>query len=83
MKLFTVHDNKSQSYGPIFQAKTTVDGIRMFEQLCSDPQSFPAKYPADFVLVEIATYDDQTAQIKQYENQNIVATASDYIKKES
>ena len=38
MKLFTVHDNKSQSYGPIFQAKTTVDGIRMFEQLCSDPQ---------------------------------------------
>lgn len=57
--VFTILDNKSHVHSPPFQTRHTGEAIRMFTDLCNDDRSTVSKYPADFQLVQIATFNDE------------------------
>lgn len=50
MKLYSVYDNKSKSYGPIFEVAHDTVAIREFGNAVAQERSPLAQYPDDFEL---------------------------------
>lgn len=79
MKLISVHDVKAKAFLQIATVRTPGEGIRQFESVCRDPKTQFAQFPSDFVLVELADYDELTGIITPHETHRILATASEFI----
>lgn len=66
LKIFTVYDQKVESYFPPFFERSKGAAIRAFEQSINDPSHTFAKYPQDYCLFELGEYDDQHATIDMH-----------------
>ena len=62
-KIYTIFDSKALVFGNIFIQKTNGEAIRSFSEVANDPQSAICKYPEDFCLMEIGTFDDTKGQL--------------------
>lgn len=65
-KVFCIYDSKAEAHAAPFTGPATKWGLRQFEDLSHDPKSQVAKYPADFTLFEIGTFDEDTGLIESY-----------------
>jgi len=65
--LFCVLDLKSQVYGNIFTSVNAATALRDFQSASNDPNSDLCKYPEDFILYELGTYDDAQGLVEIYE----------------
>lgn len=63
VQIFSVYDIKSKSFGQPFYSLTRGTAIRSFTDLVNDPQTSINKYPDDFTLFEIGTFDDNSGEI--------------------
>jgi hypothetical protein len=61
-RLFTVFDSKSEVYMPPFTYRTKGEAIRAFTDSVNDSGSQMNKYPADFTLFDIGSFDDVTCK---------------------
>lgn len=61
LKMFTVYDSKAETYLRPFSMLTTGEAIRGFITTLNDPQTEYCKYPADFTLFEVGTFDETKA----------------------
>ena len=61
--VFTIYDLKSESYGPLGTGRTLGEISRMLMQTCADPNTTMSKYPEDFVLIELGSYDMVSGKI--------------------
>lgn len=66
-KLFAVFDVKTDLYSPVMTAPTVGHAKRLFAELVQDKTGLPGKYPADYKLVELGTYNDETGGIQTCE----------------
>lgn len=66
LKMFTVYDSKAETYLRPFSMLTTGEAIRGFITTLNDPQTEYCKYPADFTLFEIGTFDESMCVITPY-----------------
>lgn len=57
--VFSILDNKSHLFGPPFYSRHTGEALRNFTELVNDDRSTVSKYPADFQLVQVASFDDE------------------------
>lgn len=80
LKLFTVYDIKTEAYLPTFHMKSTGEALRAWEETCNDPKSNICKYPADFTLFEIGTWDDSTCSFEIFESKISLGSANEYKK---
>lgn len=64
LNIYTVRDNKADSYLPPFFASNEEVGTRMFYDAVVDPQNILHKHPEDFSLWCIGTYSLLTGQIQ-------------------
>jgi len=53
-----VYDKKGEYYHPPFFCRTSSDGRRVFQRLCTDSETSISSAPADFDLQQIGTFDD-------------------------
>lgn len=63
VKIFAILDLKAQAFSQPFFASTTEVGQRMFGSLVNDGQSGPFKYPDDFTLFELGSFNDGSGEI--------------------
>jgi len=79
MDLYSVRDEKANcSYEPqIF--KTQVDAIRFFDQAIQNRNTMINKYPDDFTLYKIGSFDERTGIIVDVKVEKIV-TAPELIR---
>lgn len=61
--IFSVYDVKSAIYGNPFYSSNLLTALRDFQTAASDPSSTISKYPADFQLFELGSFDDVLGQI--------------------
>lgn len=61
LKVFSLFDSKSKSYGNPFFMNSAGAAVRAFSDLINGVDSLPAKHPGDFVLYEIGSFDDGSA----------------------
>lgn len=76
MKIFSVHDAKAEAYLPPFYMRRTGEAERAFSANVKDTSTQFNQFPSDYTLVELGTFDEDTAQIKTYETPHIICNAS-------
>lgn len=79
LKLFSVFDVKADNYSPPFAAPTVGHALRSFQQLAEDKNGLPGKYPGDFKLCEIGSYNDVTGNLQSLEHPISLGFASDFL----
>lgn len=72
--MFSIYDSKAKAYSLPFHAVNDHVAMRMVGAAVNDPGTTLNKHPEDFVLYEIARFDDETAAIEII-NQRAVSTA--------
>lgn len=77
--IFQVFDSKAETYHQPFFAQATGAGLRSFSAACNNPEHDFNRYPADFTLFEIGTYDTQTGDITTYPAKKSMGLALDFI----
>lgn len=80
MKIFSIYDGKIRSFMRPFMDAHTGSALRSFEEACKEPTSPFAKFPADFVLYEIGTFNTETGLVSPYSPVNQIAAAIDYVR---
>lgn len=75
MKLFAVRDVKADAFGAPHSIATKGLALRGFADTCADERSEFAKYPDDYMLYEIGTYDPNSGQLESHRLPELVASA--------
>jgi len=78
LKIFTIYDSKTEAYMSPFFNQSTGGALRSFEEACRDENSTFHKYPSDFTLFEIGSFDDNTAQIQFHDAKISLGSANEY-----
>lgn len=60
MKVYSVFDTKAKAYLPPFFATNAAVAGRMMEDACSDPKHPFNVHSADYILFEVADFDDDS-----------------------
>lgn len=60
LQVYSIRDAKGEVYNTPFFQKTHGEAERNFRELVKDEKSMVAKYPEDFDLYHLGTYDDQS-----------------------
>lgn len=63
-RCFSIFDSKTNYYQPPFFSPTVPSGVRLFQNLVNDPTSLSGKFPDDFHLALIGTFDDTTGRFE-------------------
>lgn len=61
LQIFSVYDSKAESFSQPFFCPNAAIAIRSFSEEVSNPQSQLSKYPADFTLFHIGSFNDSTS----------------------
>lgn len=59
-RCFSIFDHKTNYFQPPFFSPTTASGVRLFQNLVNDETSLASKFPEDFQLMLIGSFDDTT-----------------------
>lgn len=63
-KIYTVYDSKAEYYlQPIFM-NTKGEALRVFADWANDKSTTIGKHPEDYILYEIAEYDNKSGEVK-------------------
>lgn len=60
--LYSVFDEKANTYNAPFPLSTDGLAIRSFLQACKDPQTDLAKYPGDYKLYCVGSFDFESGE---------------------
>lgn len=70
--MFSIRDSKTNIfYPPQFKA-TEGEAKRDFHALINDPQSLPGKYPADYSLWHLGTYDTASGELTPHTPEKLI-----------
>lgn len=78
MRFFAIYDVKSENYRFPFFQQTTGLAMRTFSEGVNDPRSELHKYPDDFKLYQLGTWDETTGEMTPCEH--MCAYARDVLK---
>ena len=76
--IYSVYDTCGECYQPPFLMKTKGEGIRAFTQAVNDSSTPLFKYPADYVLFELGTFDDVHCKYDLYKAPLRIGTAIEF-----
>lgn len=65
LRTFSIFDTKVGTYGQPFFFNHIAQASRALAELLNDPAHLAAKYPGDYQLHELATFDDATGTFTQ------------------
>lgn len=82
MKLYAVRDVKADAFMTPMAIPTEGLALRAFEEACLHPKSDVARYPQDYMLFEIGTYDPNSGLVTPtLPSPRFVASATEVIRK--
>lgn len=61
--LFSVYDSRAQLYGPIIVDVSPVNVARSFTEACRGEDSMLHRYPEDYELQCLGTFNEETGEI--------------------
>lgn len=71
--VYTIYDSKAKAYSLPFHAVNDAVATRMVGASVNDPGTTLNKHPEDFVIYELARFDDETG-VFEITNQRAVST---------
>ncbi len=79
VQLYSVYDVKTRVYSPPVCCHNDGHAERVFTNVFSDPNHMASKYPEDFKLFSVGSFDDSTAIITMVCNPKFMCNASDLL----
>ncbi len=76
--IFTVYDDKAEAYLPPFFLNTVGEALRAFSELANDPNHAFCKYPSDFTLFQIGTFDNGNCSFELLPTPTAIGKAIEY-----
>lgn len=69
MFIYSIYDRKAQYFLPVFQLKADGEAIRAFTNMVVSSDTDVSRYPGDFDLVKLASFDQHSGALvsHQYE----------------
>lgn len=80
LKVFTVYDCKVEAYLTPFFMKTKGEAIRGYSEVVNDVKTQFNRYPEDYTLFELGTYDDSTAKFVLHSTPVSIGKALEFLK---
>lgn len=78
MKVFSVRDMKSEAFLQPYFSVNQGTALRAFDEACQKQDSPFYKYPNDYVLYEIGSYDDETGLLTALTPVKMMSCAADF-----
>lgn len=63
LQIYSIRDKAVEAFGRPFFLATKGECLRVFMDLCGDPQSNLFKHPADYSVWHLGEFNDQNAEI--------------------
>lgn len=82
LNIYSVRDEKAKAYANPFFVPTTGMALRGFEQECLNKDSMLCKYPEDYNLFCLGSWDPSTGKVDHLEVPQHVGAASEYVRKD-
>jgi len=76
--VYSILDTKAEQYHNPFYAPTRGVAIRQFSEAVNDEKTELYKYPKDFILYEIGTFDGDHGVITPHDNASHIGSALDF-----
>lgn len=73
--MFSIHDRKTESFGPPYCAATPGEAERNFRTACSNPESDLHRYPEDFTLYQVGFFHNESGQLEALVTPSFVCAA--------
>lgn len=80
MKIFSVYDSKVEAYMQPFFMQSKGAAIRGYTELVNDPNHSFGKYPGDFTLFELGSFDELTAKFDMYKTPVSLGVGLEFVK---
>lgn len=64
MKVFTIYDHKAETYGDLMFQPTLGAMLRALDQELEKEESYLTKYPEDYTLCEVGTWERQDGKFQ-------------------
>lgn len=77
-KIFTVYDCKAEAYMQPFFSPTMGTAVRSISECVNDPQHIFGKYPADYTLFELGTFNDGKAVFTLLEGPKLIGVCLEF-----
>lgn len=61
--LYSVFDSKAEVWSPPFIARNSAEATRTFEQAVNDGNTMVCKYPLDYALFEVGSWDCDNGEV--------------------
>lgn len=75
MRLFAIRDLKAQVFTHVITDRNSAQAERNFKTAVSNPESDYARYPQDFQLFELGSYDPDQGVIKPHSQPILICSA--------
>lgn len=78
LKMFSVYDVKARAFAQPFYFAEKGQAIRAFISAVNDDKTMLSKYPEDYMLYFIGTFDDSTAELTFNNPVELLGTAKEF-----
>nr|QJB18920.1 MAG: nonstructural protein [Microvirus sp.] len=82
MKIFAMYDTKAAFYLTPFTETSTIAALRGFEVAVNESKSTFNRFPDDFCLHELASFDQQTGEITVHASPQNLGSARTVLKQQ-
>jgi hypothetical protein len=83
LKIFSLFDEKAQTYNTPQYLAHEGEALRMLLTTLDDNKSMVSKFPEDFSLYCLGTFDDNSGKFEGYNEPQLIKRISDLVQKES
>lgn len=80
LKIYSVYDSKTEFFSQPLYMKAKGEAVRSFTELANDKSNAIGKYPADYTLFELGTFDDATGKFVLHSTPTSIGLALEFVK---
>lgn len=77
MKLYSIYDSKSESFGPLLEMLNDAVAIRELSQTVNDGNGILSLHPADFHLYYLGEFDRQNGNVSLSDPRKVICCLLD------
>jgi len=79
LKMFSIYDRKAEVHQPPLYCHNIGHAMRVFQDVFRTPDSVLSRYPEDFQVFEVGTFDDQSALIVGLDKPHLVCPGTELV----
>lgn len=77
--VFALYDEKAKSYQNVNIQNSIGVAVRGLTVACQNPESFLAKFPADYSLYHIGNFDERTGRVHSFNEPRLIVRCSELV----